>query len=292
MHQEVLNNIPVYNPFLLINDEINKSKELLQFILLKLSLSPPNYSSMKTIVIDFELNHFHSVEKEILFSCPTIDITGYAKTKEEAVKLIEVVDPALVFIEVNMPKFNAFQILNHTPHFNFETIFVARCATQAIEAIKHQACGFILKPLRIEDILPAIRLAEDRIQAKARDKKPQSRSNGIQQSLFPDNIIGIPTIDGFDFLLIEDIIRCEGFQRCTRIINADGSKILSSYPIGVFKKRLESSHFYATHKSHLINLNHIRKYLKEGTIKMTDNSFVPVSKRRKAEFIKLMTLSR
>lgn len=247
---------------------------------------------MKTIIIDFEPNCFQAVESEILFSCPKIKITGYAKTNEEAIRLIEEVDPALVFIEVNMPKLNAFQILSQTLQSNFETIFVARYATQALEAIKHQPCGFVLKPLKIEDLLPAIRVAEGRIGIKAREENQSRMQNGKQQCLFPDNIIGIPTIDGFDFLLIEDIIRCEGFQRCTRIINVDGSKILSSYPIGAFKKRLESAHFYATHKSHLINLNHIKKYLKEGTIKMVDNSCVPVSKRRKAEFMKLMTLSR
>ena len=101
-----------------------------------------------------------------------------------------------------------------------------------------------------------------------------------------------PTLKGFDFISIHDIIRCEGLQKCTRIITQEKSDIISSYNIGEFVKRLEKHGFFQNHKSHLINLRHIKQYYKEGTIKMADNSFVPVSKRKKSQFLKLMFLSR
>jgi two-component system, LytTR family, response regulator len=245
---------------------------------------------MKTVIIDNEPNHFQSLEQEILFSCPQINIRGYAHTHEEAARLITEVEPALVFMEVNMHASTAFEFLDKFPEANFETIFVAHSSQEAIEAIKCQASGYILKPLKMEELISAIEVAERRIKLKealAHEGLGEPRAG--QGIFFPDELIGIPTMEGFEFLPIKEIIRCEGYQRCTRIITKDRSDIISSYHIGLFAKRLEAKCFYATHKSHLINLHHIRTYLKEGTIKMADGASVPVSKRRKCEFLKMLS---
>ena len=123
-------------------------------------------------------------------------------------------------------------------------------------------------------------------------KSINSEPSSIEVQQLPENIIGIPTIEGYDFISIQDIIRCEGYQRCTRIVTNQRSDIVSSYHIGFFKKRLENCGFYSTHKSHFINLHHIRKYLKEGSILMSDGTYVPLSKRRKTNFMKLLSSSR
>ncbi len=100
-----------------------------------------------------------------------------------------------------------------------------------------------------------------------------------------NDLIGIPTLEGFDFLFVREIIRCEGLQKCTRIVTTDKTDIVSSYNIGEFRKLLEPYNFFSPHKSHLINLAFIKKYRREGTIILRDNSYIPVSKRRKAEFL-------
>lgn len=240
---------------------------------------------MKTIVIDYEPRYFHSVADEIQNNCPQINFNGVATTCDKAQELIEKVQPSLVFMEVDMPKANAFEVLKNSSNSNFETIFFSHSSDRALEAIRYQACGYVLKPFKVEEVLPAIEIAERRIQLKLEKDK----ANFNQAAILPDNIIGIPTMEGFEFLTIDDIVRCEGFQRCTRIITNDRSDIISSYHIGVFRKRLSPQCFYATHKSHLINLNHIRTYMKEGTIKMSDGACIPVSKRRKSEFLKLLS---
>ena len=247
---------------------------------------------MKTIIIDFEPDCFYSIKEELLNNCPQLNITGYASCDKEAHRLINEIRPSLIFMEVNMPNLNAFQILNQAPNSDFEIIFVSHSSAYAIEAIKYQASGYLLKPLKIEELLNAVKVAERRINIKSEDISLQDKPFVKQFSSFPEDMIGIPTMEGLDFIQAKEIIRCEGYQRCTRIITTSQSDILSSYHIGFFRKRLEAHHFYLTHKSHLINLEHIRKYLKEGSIKMADGVFVPVSKRRKGEFLKLMTLSR
>ena len=103
-----------------------------------------------------------------------------------------------------------------------------------------------------------------------------------------DTIVGIPTLDGFDFLFVREIIRCEGLQKCTRIVTTSKTDIVSSYNIGEFRKMLEPFYFFSPHKSHLINLGFILRYKREGTIILRDNTCIPVSKRKKSEFLDLV----
>ncbi len=103
-----------------------------------------------------------------------------------------------------------------------------------------------------------------------------------------DVLVGIPTLDGFDFFFVREIIRCEGLQKCTRIVTTTKTDIISSYNIGEFRKMLERHQFFSPHKSHLINLGFILKYKREGTIVLRDNTCIPVSKRKKSEFLDLM----
>lgn len=103
-----------------------------------------------------------------------------------------------------------------------------------------------------------------------------------------DELIGIPTIEGFDFIIVKEIIRCEGLQKCTRIVTTSKTDIISSYNIGEFIKLLEPYHFFSPHKSHLINLAFLKKYKREGTIILLDNTCIPVSKRKKSEFLDLI----
>lgn len=247
---------------------------------------------MKTLIIDHEPDHVSYLEKNLSHSHPAIDISGYASNGVEALNLINTTSPSLVIIEVDMPQENAFELLQKVNYNNFETIFMGHTTHYAMDAIKYQASGYVLKPLQINELLSAVQVAEKRLADNRSTLEPTSLALNKGTTQLPQNIIGIPTLEGFEFLDVQEIIRCEGFQRCTRIITKDKTDILSSYHIGVFKKRLATHRFFATHKSHLINLIHIKKYLKEGTIKMSDGAFVPVSKRRKSDFVKLITTDR
>ena len=99
------------------------------------------------------------------------------------------------------------------------------------------------------------------------------------------NKIGIPTAKGLEFVRTQDIIRCEGIQKITKIYIHPQKSLLSSYNIGKYIQLLEPYGFFTAHKSHLINLDFILRYHKEGTITMEDLSTVPVSKRRRSSFL-------
>lgn len=101
--------------------------------------------------------------------------------------------------------------------------------------------------------------------------------------------IMIPCQKTLDFVLLEQIIRCEGLQNYTRIFLGNGKSIISSCNIGVYKKALSKFDFFSCHKSHLINKKHILRYHKDGKVEMTDASLVPVSRRKKGDFYKEIT---
>ncbi len=245
---------------------------------------------MKTIVVDCEPTFFQPLRESLSSSFPDLSIDGFATSIKEAVELVKTLKPELVLLEAEMR--HAFELVSDPGTRSFETIFIAHSPQRAIDAIRYQPSGYVLKPLKAEELIPAIEVAERRIRQKSVIFNNSSTHPTKQSALFPDNMLGIPTMEGFDFIAIDDIIRLEGYQRCTRIVTTERSDIISSYHIGVFRKKLEGHRFYTTHKSHLINLHHIRKYLKEGSILMSDGGYVPVSKRRKCAFLEMLMSGR
>lgn len=236
------------------------------------------------ILIDDELHAREMLKEKITSLCPNIQIIGHCENAEEGRQMINGLKPNLVFLDIIMPEESGFDLLKSLPRVDFEIIFVTAYDSYAINAIQFCAIGYVLKPIRDSELIQAVFNAEKKIRSKKESEKYSQLLNNLSTPESKSNKIGIPTDEGLDFVSTSEIIRCEGFQKYTYIFRTDGTKILSSYNIGVFKKLLEPYGFYSTHKSHLINMDKIRKYNKEGTVVMNDNSSVPVAKRKKVEF--------
>ena len=243
---------------------------------------------INAIIVGHEAQTFHAIERSIGAIHPQVTLCGQAKSCQETLAMIEQSAPDLLFLETEMPKANCFQMLDRLSGFSFETILLAHSDKLAFDAVKYQVSGFVLKPIETTELADAIHIAEYRIKTKKKIQENELLLHDLRDQPPLNDLFPIPTMDGYDFIPVQDIIRCEGFQRCTRIVTKNKSDILSSHHIGVFVKQLEKHRFFSTHKSHLINPSHIKKYYKEGTLQMADDSMVPVSKRRKSNFIKLM----
>ena len=142
-------------------------------------------------------------------------------------------------------------------------------------------CGVIKRPINEAEFVITIKNAINKLQL-------QQKLNDIEnntQKHFPQDVIGIPTMEGFEYLKIDSIIRCEGLQRCTRIVSSCRKDIISAYPIGQFKTLLKGHSFYLSHRSHLINLKKVIRYSREGYIFLNDDSRVPLARRNKVDFI-------
>lgn len=247
---------------------------------------------IKAILIDQESHVVNFIKNNIKKHCPEINLCGAATSCREAFSLMKEYNPSLVIIDSQIPRNDDFYAFQNLGFPNIETIFLSQCPEFAMEAFRYQASGFVLKPIQLPELILSLKKAEKRIEGKKILAENHKKDEQLSNQKPPGNLIGIPTFEGFDFITTGDIIRCEGMQKCTRIILKHKKELISSYNIGEFIKLLEPYQFFSPHKSHLINLIHLKKYFKEGSIKMTDGSCIPVSKRRKSLFLNKMLLSR
>ncbi|MEZ4956447.1 MAG: LytTR family DNA-binding domain-containing protein [Saprospiraceae bacterium] len=244
---------------------------------------------IRAVLVDDELKALEVLKQKLTTYCPQVEIIGTASSTSEAYDLITTSHPQLVFLDVAMPNETGFDLLRRLPRLDFELIFVTGFDSFALDAIKFCAIGYVLKPIENEELINSVNHAERRINEKLNHERNQQFLNNFLNPGNTQNRIGIPTEAGLEFVPTEEIVRCEGFQKYTKVITKDRKDILSSYNIGEFRKLLEHYGFYAPHKSHLINLQHIKRYDKEGTVTMSDESFVPVSRRKKHEFMEKLT---
>jgi len=203
---------------------------------------------------------------KLLQVCPNLNNLEKTSCPDHASDYIAKQKTNLVFLP-----FEKIELLNQFPPVSFELICIGENKSNAFDAV-----GFLIPPYEKEELALCVNNAIGRLKTKML----------VENKNDQDNLLGIPTMEGLEFFSVKNIIRCEGFQKCTRLVTVCKSKILSSYNIGEFKKILIPFNFYMPHKSFLINLSHIKKYHKEGTIIMSDGQGVPVSRRKKQEFLK------
>lgn len=240
---------------------------------------------IKAILIDDERKSIETLKHSIIKLCPNIEIVGETQVPEEGIQLIENLNPQLVFLDLAMPEMSGFDLLSNISKPNFEVIFATAFDEYAIEAIKHCAIGYLVKPIDDIELIEAVQRAAESIENKTVLEKNLVLIENIGQS-FQDKKITIPTQSGLDFIKTKDIIYCEGTEGYTRLyFTQKRPPMLSSKSIGYYHKILKNKHFYLTHKSYLINMSHIEKYENEGYILLTDNYKAPVSRNKRIGFL-------
>ncbi|MFK8006993.1 MAG: LytR/AlgR family response regulator transcription factor [Saprospiraceae bacterium] len=242
---------------------------------------------MTAVLIDDESKALKSLEGLLKKYCPEINILGTANSAQQGFDLIQKYQPQLIFLDVAMPNESGFDLLRRLPSLDFEIIFVTGFDNYAIDAFRMSATGYIVKPIETADLIQAVYKAKQRIALKTENQRNRQLLQNISNPKNLDNKIGIPTMEGLQFIKVKNIIRCEALQRVTKIIIQNQKPIVSSHNLGEFIKILKPYDFFSTHRSHLINLNFIKNYNKEGNITMTDDSYVPLSRRRKKDFLEM-----
>jgi len=225
------------------------------------------------------------LETLILGTCPEVNISRKADSLADVYHQLREMQPELMFVDIDNLKEGEIELFDNFIAADFEVIFVTTTVDYALKAIKYGASGYIIKPVNKDELVFAVNHAVQKIKRKEEQARNKHLLNQLIQHHVHDRIIGIPTLEGFEFLHIDEIIRCEGLQKCTRIITIEKTDMISSYNLGEFCRLLEPHGFFSPHKSHLINLKYIRKYNREGSIIMHNGTYVPVSKRRKKDFL-------
>ncbi|MFQ3182258.1 MAG: two-component system LytT family response regulator [Polaribacter sp.] len=243
---------------------------------------------VKTLLIDDERKALAILKNKLERLCPGVKIIGETQSPKEGIKLIKRENPQLVFLDVAMPEMSGFDMLQEIENPDFEIIFITAFDNYAIEAIKHCAIGYLVKPVDNLDLVEAVGKAIQNIEDKSALEKNKLLIENLDVKTFQKKKIVIPSQEGLEFVKISDIICCEGTSGYTTIHFVNRKSILSSHSVGYFCKLLESQEFFQIHKSYLINLSHIEKYLNEGYVVLTNNLKYPVSRNRRQEFLNLI----
>lgn len=215
--------------------------------------------------------------------CPNVSIVGEASNVEEALVLIRNNDLDVVFLDVEMPYGNAFDLLDKVGHVDFETIFVTAYNHYVIEALNAHASYYLMKPISIDELIKAvdyvteIKAKEDALQ----DQVLVPKTNAVNGK------ITIPQQDGFEVLETADIMYCKADDNYTEIYLNNNKKKLVSKTLKYIEESLKDANFARVHKSYLVNVNEVIKYVKGkgGSVVLSNGKEIMVSASRKSELL-------
>jgi two-component system, LytTR family, response regulator len=242
----------------------------------------------KAIIVDDENRSVDTLRSIIQQFCSNeVEIVGTANSVQEAYTLIHLVKPDIVFLDVEMPHGSGFDLLEKIPKPNFEVIFTTGFDRYAVTAIKFSALDYLLKPINIEEVKDAISKAKKRIESKHTQNNLEHLINNLRHPRDKNNKIPISVVNGFQFVPVNTIVFCQADDDYTYIYLIDGQKLTVSKNIKEFEDILANYDFFRIHHSYLINRDYIKRYIKGegGTILTEQGNELPVSRRRKQEFL-------
>ncbi len=242
---------------------------------------------MKAYILDDEENSIHLIEWQLKHFCQEVQIIGTNTDPIKAIEEIKQLEPDFIFLDIQMPHKNGFEVLEELDKKVPIVIFTTAYDQYAIKAIKFSALDYLLKPIDSKDLILAVSKIKTQLQEGNEPEKIVKLLENITSQNKLLNKIAVPTSEGLKFLTITDIIRCESDNNYTTLYLLGNKKILASRTLKEFDELLESHSFARIHQSHLINLQHIDEYLKAdgGSLKMVDGSSLPISRNRKEDFI-------
>jgi two-component system LytT family response regulator len=247
------------------------------------------------IIIDDEAKGRLALREKIVTYCKEVEIVAEAENGQEALLLIRHHQPQLIFLDIEMPRMNGFEMLEEMKVQNFRVIFTTAYDQYAIKAIKYAAFDYLLKPVDIEELKTAVAKAALTFQTpKQHQNQTRQQSDILKENMQePKHLLhklAIPTLEGLLFFDLQEIMHLEANSNYTTIYLQNKTKITASKTLKEFEDLLPETIFFRTHHSHIINLNYIKKYIKGdgGQIELQNGTYVDVSRRKKDEFLQII----
>lgn len=240
---------------------------------------------LRAIIADDESAARETLRNYITRYCEGVEIVEEAKDVPDAVACIRQHQPDLLFLDVEMPFGNAFDVLDQTAEINYETIFVTAFSEYAIKALNFSAAYYILKPVAIDELVVAV----EKVKENRSDKNATNRTHVIAENLRnPENKkLVLPTTSGFEVVSIREIVRLSGSGNYTEIFFTDGRKKVVSKVLKHFQDLLEDQGFIRVHKSHMVCMEQVQGYQKGrgGVLTMSDGAEIDVSPTKKQDIL-------
>lgn len=241
---------------------------------------------LTALIIEDEKKNRDLLHTMLTDYCDGVLVVGKSGQVQESLDLIRAYKPQLVFMDIQLPGKNGFELLDTLPERSFEVIFTTAYEKYALQAIKYSGIDYLLKPISLDELKGALKKAEEKIQSPI-SKLGTGESPG--DSVSSERLV-VPTFKGFMVLESYKIMYLEAEGSYTRFFFEDGSSILICEAIGQCEGRLSTSRFVRIHRSRLVNLWHIQEYIRGrgGYILLKDGKHLNVSARRKAGLIEAL----
>jgi len=238
------------------------------------------------ILIDDEKHCNQTLEIEIGKHCPDVKILGSYTSGKEGLAAINSLQPNLVFLDIEMPWMNGFEVLQKVAHLNFDVIFITAYDTYAIKAFRFSAIDYLLKPIQHQLLVNAI----EKVKKKNNHNLPYEQLDTLLHNMknnAENNRVVFSTSEGLEIVEIKDIVRCQSDNNYTYIYLSSGEHIFLSKTLKEVEQMIQSSTFIRVHQSHLVNINFIKRFVKGdgGYLLLKDDKQVSVSKSRREQLM-------
>lgn len=237
---------------------------------------------LKAVIVEDESSSREILRNYLAKYCKTVDVLGEAASVKEGIKILAQTKPDLVFLDVEMPFGNAFDLLDQLPNRSFETVFVTAYNSYALEALNNHAAYYLMKPINIDELIKAVSYVSE-IKEKENafdDRILKSKMNRAEGK------ITLPQQDGFQVLNVSDILYCKADDNYTEIY-LENKKLLVSKTLKYFEEALAEYPFARIHKSYLVNVNEVVKYRKGkgGSVVVSNGKELLVSASKKRQLL-------
>lgn len=243
---------------------------------------------IEAVIIDDEQNNISNLKSLLEKYCPEVNIAATALNAEEGEKIILNNYPDLVFLDIQMPRKNGFELLQSLHAYTFEVIFVTAYDQYGIQAVKFAAIDYLLKPINVEELKLSVKKVIEKNNQRKQNRQLENLIALLRQNQNQDeHRIALPTTKEIRFVKPGDILRCESSNNYTTFYLSNNEKLLISKPIYLYEELLNNYGFIRCHQSHLVNKKYIQSYVKEdgGYIMLHDKTRLPIAKNKK-ELIK------
>ena len=236
----------------------------------------------RAIIIDDEPNAVGLLALRLSQHCPQVDVVASCTNSHKGIQAILDYQPDVVFLDIEMPQMNGFQVLEAVGGVAFSLVFVTAYDKFALKAFRYSAVDYLLKPIDTQELIQAVNRVEKQQKTTTEQVEHLKHQLNNSSKVLPDKI-ALPYQNGVTFVDLKDVIYCESDDNYTKFYLTDGQHYLVMKAMREIQDLLEDRDFLRVHRQFLINLNHIKKFVKgEGNyVVMTNQQSIPVSRTQK-----------